>query len=63
MINLPDPADTTRIAAFITTHAGWSIYWDKRYGVWRASEDDPLSGLYAEDTNAGTVIAYIAAHD
>jgi hypothetical protein len=31
-------------------------------GLWRVAEDDPDSGLYAESSDADTVIGYIAAH-
>jgi len=40
----------------------WSVFWDKAYGVWRASEDDPDSALYAESRDPDTVISYITAH-
>jgi anti-sigma regulatory factor (Ser/Thr protein kinase) len=61
MIVLPDRADALRIAAFLDEHAGWSVFWDRRYGVWRVSEDDPGSELYAEDADAGRVIDYMSA--
>jgi hypothetical protein len=51
-----------RIASFFDIHTGWSIFWDKRHGVWRASEDDPSSELYEENPDAHTVIVYVAAH-
>ena len=31
-------------------------------GVWRVAEDDPDSDLYAESSDADTVIGYITAH-
>jgi hypothetical protein len=52
----------TAIASFAAGHAGWSIFWDKRYGVWRVSEDDPHSDLYAESMNAREVLDYIVTH-
>lgn len=56
----PPPAvDSARLAAFLDRHPGWSVFWDKRYGLWRATEDDPGSGLYIETPDAGTVISYI----
>ena len=61
MIVLPDRADALRIAAFLDGHDGWSAFWDRRYGVWRVSEDDPSSELYAEDADAGWVIDYMRA--
>jgi hypothetical protein len=62
MINLPEPDDAVRIAAFLGGHTGWSLFWDKRHGVWRVSEDDPCSELYEENADADTVIAYVATH-
>ena len=44
----PPAADVPRLAAFLDGHPGWSAFWDKRYGLWRAAEDDPGSVLYAE---------------
>ena len=44
------------------TKPRWSIYWDKKYGLWRVAEDDPDSDLYAESNDADTVIGYIVAH-
>ena len=61
MIVLPDHEDALRIAAFLDEHAGWSAFWDRRYGVWRVSEDDPDSELYTEDADAGRVIGYMRA--
>jgi anti-sigma regulatory factor (Ser/Thr protein kinase) len=61
MTVLPDRDDALRIAAFLDEHAGWSAFWDRRYGVWRVSEDDPDSELYAEDADAGRVIGYMRA--
>jgi hypothetical protein len=61
-VHVPDPDDALRIASFFDIHIGWSVFWDKRHGVWRASEDDPRSDLYEENADAQTVIAYVAAH-
>jgi hypothetical protein len=57
----PPAADATRLAAFLDGHPGWSAFWDKRYGLWRATDDDPGSALYAETPAADAVIAYITA--
>jgi len=35
------------------------VFWDKRYGVWRAAEDDPGSAAYAESPDLDAVIGYI----
>jgi len=59
MAVLPDRDAALRIAAFLDEHAGWSAFWDKRFGVWRVSEDDPGSELYAEDADVGRVIGYM----
>ena len=62
MTLLPSPEDASRIICFIQDHEPWSVYWDKRHGVWRVAEDDPDSDLYAESSDADTVISYITAH-
>ena len=59
---LPDHGDVLRMAAFLEGHPGWSAFWDKRDGVWRAAEDDPSSELYVEDADASRVIDYMATH-
>jgi hypothetical protein len=58
----PPPADAARVSRFLADHLGWSAYWDKKYGLWRVAEDDPDSDLYAESSDADTVISYIVAH-
>ena len=63
MAVLPDRDAALRIAVFLDEHAGWSAFWDKHSGVWRVSEDDPGSELYAADADAGRVIAYMTARD
>jgi hypothetical protein len=40
----------------------WSAFWDKRDDVWRVAENDPDSELYAESSDADTVIRYMAAN-
>ncbi len=62
MTSLPRAGEAERITAVLHDHPGWSAFWDKRHGVWRVAEDDPGSGLYAESTDADTVIGYIKAH-
>jgi hypothetical protein len=59
---LPDPDDVALIAAVLARHPWWSVFWDKKYGVWRAAEDDPGSGFYAESSQVTDVIGYIQAH-
>jgi hypothetical protein len=58
----PPAADATRLAAFLYRHPGWSAFWDPRYGLWRAAEDDPGSVLYAETPDADAVMTYISSH-
>jgi hypothetical protein len=36
----PPPADAARLAGFLLRYPGWSAFWDPRYGLWRAAEDD-----------------------
>jgi hypothetical protein len=62
MAVLPPPADAARVSCFLAEHLWWSVYWDKKYGLWRVAEDDPDSDLYAESSDANTVIGYIMAH-
>jgi hypothetical protein len=62
MTPLPATGDATRLARFLEDYPRWSVFWDKRHGVWRAAEDDPDSALYAESTDAETVMGYIIAH-
>jgi hypothetical protein len=62
MTRLPDHRDALRIAASLASHPAWSAFWDKRDGVWRVAEDDPHSGLYAENAHADWVIDYMATH-
>ena len=62
MTRLPDQGDVLRMAAFLEGHPGWSAFWDKRDGVWRAAEDDPSSELYVEDADASQVIDFMATH-
>ena len=62
MITVSAPADAARLAWFLRDQPRWSVFWDKRYGVWRAAEDDPDSALYAENPDVDAVIGYIAAH-
>lgn len=62
MTNLPPPEDTARLADFLLDDPQWSAFWDKRYAVWRVTEDDPDSDLYIESASADAVIAYMSAH-
>jgi hypothetical protein len=61
MTNLPTPAAAACIAAFLARHPCWSAYWDKHHGLWRVSQDDPDSDLYAESRDADEVIGYMSA--
>ena len=58
----PCPKDAARIAGFLREHPSWSAFWDKHWALWRVSEDDPDSSLYAESRDLDTVISYITAH-
>lgn len=62
MTSLPAPADAARLARVLQDHQRWSVFWDKRQGVWRVAEDDPDSALYAESRDVDSVIGYIIAH-
>ena len=60
--SLPTPYAAARIAAFLAEHLSWTAFWDKRHGVWRVSENDPDSELYAVSRDADTVIRYMTAN-
>ena len=62
MAVLPPPGDASRVSCFLTDHPRWSAWWDKKHGLWRVAEDDPDSDLYAESSDADTVMGYITAH-
>ncbi|MGH3188678.1 MAG: hypothetical protein ACRDPY_35890 [Streptosporangiaceae bacterium] len=62
MTILPPAEEAARIARFLQDHPHWSAFWDKRWGVWRVAEDDPDSDLYAESSDADTVISYMTAN-
>jgi hypothetical protein len=62
MTTIPPPCAAARIADFLAGHLSWSVFWDKRYGLWRVTEDNPDSDLYAESCDADTVIQYMRAH-
>jgi hypothetical protein len=57
----PPHSDAARLAGFLRRHPSWSAFWDPRYGLWRAAEDDPGSLLYAETPDADAVISYITS--
>ncbi len=62
MTILPAPEEAARVTRVLQDHLQWSAFWDKCHGVWRVAEDDPDSDLYAEGSDADTVIGYITAH-
>lgn len=62
MPHILPPGQAAQITSFLHDHPHWSVFWDKRYGIWRAAEDDPDSDLYAEHRNADAVIRYMTAH-
>jgi hypothetical protein len=62
MTILPAPEETLRITRFLQDHVHWSVFWDKKGGVWRVAEDDPDSDLYTASSDLDTVIGYIAAN-
>ncbi len=59
---LPAAGDAARLAGFLGQHPCWSVFGDKKHGLWRAAEDDPDSALYAESADLDAVISYITAH-
>ena len=55
MTNLPAPKDVARMTGLLREHPQWSVFWDPKYHLWRAAEDDPKSNLYAESPDAATI--------
>ena len=41
MTNQPAPEDAARITGVVREHQQWSVFWDPKYHLWRAAEDDP----------------------
>jgi hypothetical protein len=62
MTTLPTPYAAAQIADFLAGHPSWSAFWDKHTGLWRVTEDDPDSDLYAESRDADKVIKYMREH-
>jgi hypothetical protein len=60
--NHPTPEDAARISGFLREHPSWTAFWDKRDALWRVTEDDPDSALYAASSDISTVIAFMAEH-
>lgn len=58
----PCPEDAARIASFVRENPSWSAFWDKQWALWRVTEDDPDSSLYAASADASTVIGYMTRH-
>ena len=56
------PQQAAQLADFTRANPQWSIFWDKRYHVFRVTEDTPDSDLYEENENHDKVLAYMAAH-
>ena len=59
---LPGRTAVARLARVLEEYPGWSVFWDKACGVWRAAENDPRSALHAESPDLDMVISYITAH-
>jgi hypothetical protein len=62
MTNLPTPEDVARMTDLLRDHLQWSVFWDPKYHLWRAAEDDPDSDLYVESPDASAITEYITAH-
>jgi hypothetical protein len=60
--NLPAPEEAALLTDVLREHQQWSVFWDPKYHLWRAAEDDPDSDLYAESPDAATIMGYITAH-
>jgi hypothetical protein len=55
------PGSAGRLTYILHAHPQWSVFWDKRYHLWRTAEDDPDSALYAEHPDPDTIISYITS--
>ena len=55
------PEDASLLADVLRQHQQWSVFWDQKYRLWRAAEDDPDSDLYVESPDVDTVAHYITA--
>ena len=62
MTNGPAPEDVARMTGLLREYQQWSVFWDPKYDLWRAAEDNPDSDLYAENPDAATIMRYITAH-
>ena len=62
MTRLPAPEDAARLTCVLRRHPWWTVFWDKKHGLWRAAEDDPDSTSYVESEDVDAVIGYITAH-
>lgn len=62
MTNLPAPEDVARMTDLLREYQQWSVFWDRKYHLWRTADDDPDSNLYAESPDAATIMGYITAH-
>src|SRR2546421_12171139 len=60
MTRLPDQGDVLRMAAFLEGHPGWSAFWDKRDGVWRAGEGEAPPRPYVQDGDGRRGVAHPA---
>ena len=60
--SLPTPTPLPESPRSSPNTCPWSAFWDKREGVWRVSENDPDSELYAVSRDADTVLRYMAAN-
>ena len=56
------PRQLAQLADFTRANPQWSVFWDKRYRVFRVTEDNPDSDLYEENADPDKVLAYMAEH-
>jgi hypothetical protein len=62
MSNPLTPQQIARLQDFVRSNPQWSVFFDKRYGVFRVSDDDPGSDLYEENDELDKVLAYMTMH-
>lgn len=61
MTNVPTPYAAARIAAFLSEHLCWSVFWDKRKGLWRAARAEP--GLVEPLVDRADLAAHVSDLD
>jgi hypothetical protein len=62
MTSLPPATELAQLPAFLDDPPWWTAFWDKKYQLWRVTEDDADSDLYAESPDTAAILSYMTAH-